>query len=155
MLPNHTTRGSSKKKSNPNSDTPGLAGWREPSLRPRPLSQPFLSYISDPEQHRPGQRLPRDSRPEPGPGHLSAHQCWQEGAQVGPSDTLTWPCPLESVWSGPCARPGVKERQRLTRWKRRELGSGGGCSMGTGGGRYRIWDRSSKPWCGTMAGMGG
>lgn len=28
----------------------------------------------------------------------------------------------------------LKEGHRLTRWKRRELGSGGGCSMAMGGG---------------------
>lgn len=82
------TCGSYEKMSNPHSDSPGLAGWTEPSLLPCSPAQPVLSHLSDPEQLWAVESSSRDSRPELSPKHLPTHSAVHEGAKDADSDPL-------------------------------------------------------------------
>lgn len=83
------TCGSYEKMSDPHSDTPGLAGWTEPSLLPCSLTRPILSHLSDSEQLWAAESCSWDSRPEPSPEHLPTHSAVHEGAKDADSDPLT------------------------------------------------------------------
>lgn len=83
------TCGSYEKMSNPHSDSPGLAGWTEPSLLPCSPTQPVLSHLSDPEQLWAVESSSWDSRPELSPQNLSTHSAVHEGAKDADSDPPT------------------------------------------------------------------